>query len=363
MKRTKGHSNIGGRKDQQDNYLVWSYKGMFCIGGMDGAGGHDNGAEASKIAKTTINTCLGGIDLDIKPDELSSRLSNIIKMTHEAITKNKKAGKTTIALACIKDNLAHIVWVGDSKVYLLRNSKLFCLTLDHSQVHEFVIRRMITKDDAQDHPNKNILTRAVGGGNAEPDGVTISLEEGDELLITTDGVDDVFNEDQIQEILLNCNKQDKAKHLVEMAVKAGTRDNVTAVYYLHKMDSYEPVSNCYSLQAARVSEVDTQKSDTEYQIDIYSPQGIKKSQNLIGEKVIVGRDGSNEVSIADDPYMNTRHFELKKDGDGFVVSDLNSFNGCYIKLTEPTRLTPPFEIIAGQHRLCLSSKDSSAKEG
>ncbi len=351
-------SHIGGRNDQQDNFLTFSDNYRTCIAVMDGAGGHSNGALASQTVKEVIEASLNEMPHDITPNEIASNLVSIVELANDTLIQMKEKGTTmatTLAMAYIQNDLTFIVWVGDSKVYLRRNNKLFCLTVDHSQVSEFVIKRMISKGDVQSHPQKNILTRAIGARNAEPDGICFAIQEDDELLLTSDGVDDVFSESDIESILSKTKESDKAKALVEEAVNVGPKDNITVIHYQHKPDSTQPVNNCYSGQAARLAEVDVKSSDSEHQIDVFGNFGFESSHNLVGNIITIGRDARNQISIPGDPYMNLKHIGLEKDGDGYVVTDLNSFNGCYVKLTEPTRLIPPFELIIGSRRLCISS--------
>ncbi len=372
LQNLKAYSDIGGRKDQQDNYLLWQSrdKRLKCMAVLDGAGGCGHGAKASKLAKIIIESNLKKLSAEISPDNLAKCLAAIAVRAHRALlafteeSPETEGMATTLVLGCIQDDYAHITWVGDSRAYLYRQDNLTCLTSDHSQVNEFVIRRMITHEQARVSSEKNRITRAIGASNHQPDGLTVKLEDSDEILLVTDGVIDVLSDTKIQEIMTDAKDYDKAEAIVESAVTSGTRDNTTAIWYQHDLKSTDPVNNNYQLQAARAAEIPVAPADTEqsYRIDVVDNYGNKQSCNVVDEDVVIGRSVRAGVSIPGDPYLNPNHLRIQKDGDAFIVSDLDTHNGCFLRLTgKPMKLKAPFELLIGTQRLSLSTNEKGGE--
>lgn len=124
------------------------------------------------------------------------------------------------------------IWahVGDSRIYLLRGQELCQITRDHSLVEDLVENGSITREEARNHPRKNILTRAVGAEeNLLVDTGSLRLQNGDRLLLCSDGLTNMVTDAQIQEILQDGHPMDKAAVLVQKALEAGGTDNITAI--------------------------------------------------------------------------------------------------------------------------------------
>ena len=133
--------------------------------------------------------------------------------------------------ATIDEGTAYIVNVGDSRLYLLRNT-LQQITVDHSLVEEMVQSGEIGKEEMRTHPNKNIITRALGTDlDVQPDCFEIEVRQGDVLLLCSDGLSNMLEDEKIEEIVISHKNsmEEAGRSLVEQANEAGGKDNITVV--------------------------------------------------------------------------------------------------------------------------------------
>ena len=137
---------------------------------------------------------------------------------------------STVVVLYLRGNAGVCLWAGDSRLYRLRNRCLSQLSEDHSQVNEMLVRGMITPEEAINHPASNVITRAVGASDTlYLDINLINLQDGDRLLLCSDGLYGALSEDRISAMLAEDDVPRIADLLVGQAVQAGARDNVTAV--------------------------------------------------------------------------------------------------------------------------------------
>jgi protein phosphatase len=138
---------------------------------------------------------------------------------------------TTVVVAVATGDTIKIAHVGDSRAYLLRDGALLQLTEDHSHVQRLMDVGLITAEEATRHPARNLVTRALGlDDSVEPDETVMVVRTGDRLLLCTDGITKMLDDDRIQAILAASDDPDAtARQLVEAANEAGGEDNATAV--------------------------------------------------------------------------------------------------------------------------------------
>jgi protein phosphatase len=138
---------------------------------------------------------------------------------------------TTLTAAQVDGNRVHVVHVGDSRAYLLRAGELRQITEDHTLVHRMVLEGEITPEEAETHPHRSILTRALGVDQTiQVDEGDIEVVPGDRLLLCTDGLTGMVPEGQIREILLETpDPQEAVEKLIKVANRAGGIDNITAL--------------------------------------------------------------------------------------------------------------------------------------
>jgi serine/threonine protein phosphatase PrpC len=227
------------RDNNQDSYYYFSEEDLQVYVVADGMGGHKAGEVASYIAVDTIEklfiqnkSLLTKGKLDIQ-NFITNSVSEANKRIYEkAISEEKYNGMgTTITAAYIINNDLFIGHIGDSRAYLLRDEKMIQLTEDHSLVAQLVKNGTISKKEAQNHPQRNMITRALGTEkNIELDIEYRELEKNDILLLCTDGLTNLVDEDKIKHVLILNNDIQVACHtLVEMANELGGFDNITVL--------------------------------------------------------------------------------------------------------------------------------------
>jgi len=218
-------TDIGKVRDgNEDSFLV--EPPLYAV--ADGMGGHRGGEVASQLALETVETLARS-----GKDTLAEQVRAANRAVYETAQRDRAVTGmgTTLTAARIVDGAAHLAHVGDSRAYLQRGGSLRRLTHDHTLVNRMVEAGEITSDEAAVHPHRNVLTRALG---TEPD-VKVDVEEvvlmdGDRLLLCSDGLFGMVNEDQIQAILeAEPDPQKTADRLVRAANRAGGVDNITVV--------------------------------------------------------------------------------------------------------------------------------------
>jgi PPM family protein phosphatase len=194
----------------------------------DGMGGHRGGQVASQVALETLEELAA---------EGGGSLSDHVHRANRAVWDRSVEDErlsgmgTTLTAAQVDGASALIAHVGDSRAYLLRDGELRQLTADHTLVARMVKSGEITEAEADVHPHKNVLTRALGTDEeVEVDEDTVALLDGDRLLLCSDGLTGMVTEDQIQAILENSDRpQQAADRLVKAANRAGGIDNISVV--------------------------------------------------------------------------------------------------------------------------------------
>ena len=221
------------RKDNEDNYLVSPERGLFVV--ADGMGGHVGGQIASTLAIQAIDEYIELSILEtVKPGDL---LQQALLKANEHIynhgeTKQYYGMGTTVTAALFYQNNLHIAHIGDSRAYQLRDNVLTLLTRDHSLVNEMLQSGSITLEEAQNHPQRNILTRALGT-KEEPqvDVFTVPAQSGDMLVLCTDGLYNQVHEEDILKVIQEAQADLKVavRNLVNLALERGGNDNITVV--------------------------------------------------------------------------------------------------------------------------------------
>lgn len=219
------------RKQNEDAVFMDERRGIYAV--ADGMGGHLAGEVASGLAVEAVRELA---ESDAPPR--MKALQEAVSSAHERIAAHAKSHPecsgmgTTLSMIWTNERYAFVAHVGDSRVYRLRGGRLEQITRDHSLVEELVAARLITRQQARVHPRRNIITRALGtDGDHTPDlQVTESLE-GDVWLLCTDGLTGMVDDMQIARALALRNVEKAADRLLESALDAGGRDNISLVVY------------------------------------------------------------------------------------------------------------------------------------
>lgn len=239
-----GVTNVGRvRSHNEDCLLVDNELEIYLV--ADGVGGRSAGEIASRMAADLV------IDSFKNPEQLSgveglpegahaqisAKLVAAIKrangVVHEASRNNPALGSmgTTIVVAAREGGTLSIAHVGDSRAYVLKHGQLSQLTDDHSLVSEQLRQGLITGDEARNSNVRNIITRALGvGPEVEVDIDEMALDQGDRILLCTDGLSGMATDEDIMMIMRNEPDPEKCcARLIELANENGGKDNVTAV--------------------------------------------------------------------------------------------------------------------------------------
>lgn len=233
-KTDKGHV----RDSNQDAYAVGEFSdevvwAVVCDGMGGAAGGNIASALAVKVISDKINVSYREQmrDSSIK-NMLDSALNAAnVEVFDMAESKHELKGMgTTVVCAIVKDGQAYIAHAGDSRAYILKNGEIFQITTDHSMVQDLLDKGKITSEQALNHPNKNIITRAVGvDENIEIDFNQIDLDDDTTLLLCTDGLSNYVSNEEILELTGDGKHYAFADRLVNKANENGGGDNITAV--------------------------------------------------------------------------------------------------------------------------------------
>lgn len=218
------------RKSNQDAGYASSHL-LVLADGMGGAAGGD-------IASSVVVGHLAKIDDTHQADELLPLLRKQLNRAHdeliERVEENEKlAGLGTTCIAILRtSNKLGMVHVGDSRAYLLRDGRLAQVTRDHTLVQYLVDHGQLTKEEAENHPKRNVIMRNIGDspGPLELDESIRAAVDGDRWLLTSDGLFDVVSRDTIEETLKNYTDLDECgEKLISLALAGGAPDNVTVV--------------------------------------------------------------------------------------------------------------------------------------
>jgi PPM family protein phosphatase len=220
-----------GRQRRENEDSAFAASPLFVV--ADGMGGAQAGEVASRIA---IEAFQNGLDGDGSPEErLAERVRSANRQIHDR--SRTEAGRegmgTTLTAAYVDDSQLAIAHVGDSRAYLFRDGALSRLTQDHSLVDELVRRGKLTEEQAAEHPQRSIITRALGPEpDVEVDTFTYPVKAGDVLLLCSDGLTSMISEQDVARVLASTEDLDEAgRALVQEANDAGGRDNITVVLF------------------------------------------------------------------------------------------------------------------------------------
>lgn len=199
----------------------------------DGMGGYQAGEVASAIVTQVLPAAYYADEDTNIPASLERAIASAerqIKADQQAHASHAQMGSTVVAVV-VRGNLVVVSNVGDSRCYRLRAGRLKLLSIDHSWVGEQVRNKVLTEQEAHEHPYRSVLNRALGQPNASPrpDTITQDWQPGDRLLLCSDGLWDMLPDQQIAEILSKPDAAEAAKKLIDEANAAGGEDNITVV--------------------------------------------------------------------------------------------------------------------------------------
>src|SRR3954453_4410885 len=224
------HGSDLGRQRQgnEDNLFVRSP--LFVV--ADGMGGAQAGEVASKMAARSFD---GGMPGGWPSEALVQIIEGANRAIHDrSRTDARTAGMgTTLTAAYVGEKEVTIAHVGDSRAYLLRGGDLIRLTHDHSLVGELVLRGKLTEEQAEAHPQRSVITRALGPEpNVQVDVDVFPARAGDLFLLCSDGLTSMVNESKLKPVLAGAESLEQVgRALIAAANEAGGRDNITVILF------------------------------------------------------------------------------------------------------------------------------------
>ncbi|MDF2502744.1 Stp1/IreP family PP2C-type Ser/Thr phosphatase [Clostridium sp.] len=229
-------SDIGlARKLNEDYVGVYEddLKKIYII--ADGMGGHNAGEIASKIA---VESTIDYIKSLNKFDDPENILCEAIKIANTNIynmasTDSSMSGMGTTITACliIHDKII-VANVGDSSCFIVKTNDINKITKDHSLVQQLVDSGSITEEEAINHPNKNIITRALGTNiSVDVDLFDINMKDILKVILCTDGLTNVVSKHEIYDIIIKNNNKDACSQLVELSKLKGSKDNISVIIF------------------------------------------------------------------------------------------------------------------------------------
>jgi protein phosphatase len=231
MLRVAEHAELTdtGRQRRANEDAFLARAPLFAV--ADGMGGAQAGEVASATAIEVLSGGLG--DGESVEQRLSASVRQANSQIHAlSVADDERAGMgTTVTAAYVGENNVTLVHVGDSRCYRWRDGALERLTDDHSLVEEMVRQGQLTEEQALDHPQRSIITRALGPESVvEPDAQTVGARDGDLLLLCSDGLSTMISDEQIAAILARDEPlKATTRGLIAAANEAGGRDNITVV--------------------------------------------------------------------------------------------------------------------------------------
>lgn len=230
--RVVGKSDVGMvRSENQDAFWIDQLDKASIAVVCDGMGGVHGGQEASKLAvsslKNTFKNLKTNEKINIVFDHAVSLCNQLVYS--ESQKRDELSGMgTTMVVALVKGEKAYVGNVGDSRAYHITNGSITQITKDHSAVQELVDSGHITERQAKIHPNKNVITRAIGiGEEIAYDYFEVSVSMGDIILLCTDGLSNYVDENEIQFEASGGEFDDLAIRLINLANSRGGTDNIT----------------------------------------------------------------------------------------------------------------------------------------
>lgn len=225
------------RENNEDACFVIPSHDVYIV--ADGVGGNNSGEVASRTAVTEIAELVNkeGLDKCQSAEEIFGFFYDALEIANNSIYKlgmENEANRgmaTTAVVAFVKGENAYISNIGDSRAYLFRDGRLNKITTDHTYVNELISKGVITEEEAENHKQRNVITKALGTEMlAEPDFYKVSLLKGDVLMLCSDGLHGEVPQEALEAVLgRGLSMNDTCTLLVDEAIRYGGRDNITVV--------------------------------------------------------------------------------------------------------------------------------------
>lgn len=227
------------REINEDSYnmIAGNEKTPYVFIIADGMGGHSCGEIASRAAVEYISDSMIRDSKRFMPKEsCEAELRKLVEDTNSAVYQKSlerpevNGMGTTLTMAVVVNTTITVAHVGDSRLYMVRDGSMQQVTEDHSYIEELVRKGSLTREEAEKHPRKNVITRAVGcTPELEVDILSLEMKKNDIFLLCTDGLTNMLDEDEIYDTAKGNKPEVACEQLIEAAKKHGGEDNITVI--------------------------------------------------------------------------------------------------------------------------------------
>lgn len=225
------------RKNNEDACFVIPSHDVYIV--ADGVGGNQSGEVASRTAVSEIAAFVNSAGLEDcrNAEEIFGFFYEALEIANDSIYRigsenvENQGMATTAVVAHIRGDSAYVSNIGDSRAYLFRDGRLNRITTDHTYVNELISKGVITEEEAENHKQKNVITKALGTEMlADPDFYKVSMIKGDVIMLCSDGLYGEVPQNVMEKILASDGSMNEiCSLLVDEAIKFGGRDNITVV--------------------------------------------------------------------------------------------------------------------------------------
>jgi serine/threonine protein phosphatase PrpC len=218
------------RKVNEDSVLDHGDAGIWVV--ADGMGGH----AAGDVASRSIVEKLGAIKASADANELINAVENGLLEVNESLLQqaaertDRQTMGSTVSVMVAFHKKCFSLWAGDSRTYRVRNGRLQRMTSDHSKVQDLVDDGLLNEEEAERHPEANVITRAIGASrNLYIDLDVHDVDAGDRYMLCSDGLYKEVAEEEMADLISQGSPEDACNALVELTLERGSRDNVTVI--------------------------------------------------------------------------------------------------------------------------------------
>lgn len=227
-------TDVGNFRKVNEDYIDYytdEKKRIYVI--ADGMGGHNAGEIASKLAvENTISYINSLSQLDDLEDSIKKAVGDSNNKIYE-LSKSKadlNGMGTTLTACLIKGSDMVIANVGDSRCYIIKDKAISLVTKDHSLVQQLLDEGSITESEADNHPNRNIITRALGtNSTVDVDVIKMDIKGIEKIILCTDGLSNLIDEQELYDFVMN--NDDCCAELIELSKSRGTKDNISVIVF------------------------------------------------------------------------------------------------------------------------------------
>lgn len=227
----KTHKGLVREKNEDCFFVDETTYRLFIV--ADGMGGHKAGEIASNKAVEIVKSELLG---SISEETLEVSMKRAFEKANESIFEDASASEemegmgTTLTVVYVDGDLLHFGHIGDSRAYFISEEKLEQITTDHTLVEQLILNGTLTREEAATHPNRNVITKAVGVDKSLKMDYLVRKKEHNRILMCSDGLTDSLNDEEIYEIISESpTAMESVNSLVEKSNEKGGHDNITVV--------------------------------------------------------------------------------------------------------------------------------------